>query len=432
MNRKQLTVLIVAGLVIGAAAILISKNKAKTQQTSNAKLGQQVVRNFPINDVERITVKHGTEQMNVVRKDGRWVVQERADYPANFSNVSEFLRKVWDLKVAQPVRVTEKQLARLELTPQAGTVVEFKDKSGKVLNTLVLGKKHMRESGQAADPFGGGGGGWPDGRYVIVGSDVQSATVVSEPFANVEVKPADWVDKEFFKIEKHKSIAVSSPNVTNTWKIARDSETNEWKLVDVKAGEQLDTGKAGSVTSVLAYPSFTDVATNSAPDQTGMDKPTVAKVETLDGFTYDVKVGKKVADDRDDHYLQVAVAANLVKERTAPVDEKPEDKARLDKEFKEKLEKQEEKLKNEKALAQYTYIVPRYSIEPLFKDRKELLVEKKEEPKPEEKKDEKKETKVEPPKTQDAAKAPAGPARPPPSPEGLAEKLANGDKPEAK
>ncbi|HKQ38231.1 MAG TPA: DUF4340 domain-containing protein [Verrucomicrobiae bacterium] len=424
MNRKQLTVLIVAGLVIGGAAIFISKNRDKMQATSNQRIGQQVVQKFPINDVERITVKHGSEQMNLTRKDGRWVVAER-DYPANFGSVSEFLRKVWDLKVAQPVRITEKQLARLELTPQSGTVVEFKDKSGKLLNTLLLGKKHMRDNPHAGnDPFGGGGaGGWPDGRYLIVGNDVKSAAVVSEPFANVEVKPGDWIDKEFFKIEKHKSIAVSSPNVTNTWKIARESETNEWKLVDAKAGEQLDGGKAGSVTSVLAYPSFTDVATNSAPDQTGMDKPVVAKIDTLDGFSYDVKIGKKVADDRDDHYLQVAVNGTFNKERAPGKEEKPEDKAKLDKEFKDKVDKLEEKLKNEKALAQYTYIVPRYSIEPLFKDRKELLVEKKEEPKTEEKKDEKKETKIEPPKTQDTAKT--DPPKPPPLPPGA-------EKPEAK
>ena len=420
MNRKQLTVLVVAGLLIGAAAIFISKNKDKLQASSNERLGQQVVKNFPINDVERITVKHGTDQMNLTRKDGRWVVPERADYPANFGNVSEFLRKVWDLKVAQPVRITEKQLTRLELTPQAGTVVEFKDKGGKVLNTLVLGKKHMRDNPNAGnDPFGGGGGGWPDGRYIMVGNDLKSVAVVSEPFANVEVKAADWIDKEFFKIEKHKSIAVSSPNVTNTWKIARESETNEWKLVDAKAGEQLDSAKAGSVTSVLAYPSFTDVATNSAPDQTGMDKPVVAKIRTVDGFGYDVKVGKKVAEDRDDHYLQVAVNGSFTKERMPGKDEKPEDKAKLDKEFKEKVDKQEEKLKNEKALAQYTYIVPRYSIEPLFKDRKDLLVEKKEEPKPEEKK----ETKAAPPKAQDTVKV--APPKPPPLPPGA-------EKPEAK
>jgi len=420
MNRKQLTTLIVAGLLIGAAAILISKNKDKVQATSNERIGKQVVKNFPLNDVERITVKHGSEQMNLTRKDGRWVVAERADYPANFGSVSEFLRKVWDLKVVQPVPITEKQLTRLELTPQSGTVVEFKDKSGKVLNTLLLGKKHMRDNPNAGnDPFGGGGGGWPDGRYLMVGNDVKSAAVVSEPFANVEVKPADWVDKEFFKIEKHKSIAVSSPNVTNTWKLARESETNEWKLVDAKAGEQLDTAKAGSVTSVLAYPAFTDVATNSAPDQTGMDKPVVAKIDTLDGFSYDIKVGKKVADDRDDLYLQVTVNGAFNKERTPGTDEKPEDKARLDKEFKDKVDKLEEKLKTEKALGQYTYIVARYSIEPLFKDRKDLLVDKKEEPKPEEKK----ETRATPPKTPDTARV--NPAKPPPLPPGA-------EKPEAK
>jgi hypothetical protein len=422
MNRKQLTALVIAGLVIGAAAIFVAKNKVKTQQTSNQRLGEQVVKNFPINDVERITVKHGGGEMNLARKGDRWVVQERADYPANFGNVSELLRKVWDLKVAQPVRVGEKQLARLELTPDAGTVVDFKDKGGKVLNTLVLGKKHMREGSGQSDPFGGGGGGWPDGRYVIVGSDVKTAAVVSEPFSNIEVKPADWVDKEFFKIEKHKSIAVNSPNVTNTWTIARESETNEWKLVDAKAGEQLDSGKSGSVTSLLAYPSFTDVATNNAPDQTGLDKPTIAKIQTLDGFTYDIKIGKKVADDRDDHYLQVAVSGNFTRERAASADEKPEDKARLDKEFKDKVDKLEEKLKNEKALAQYTYVVPRYSIEPIFKGRQELLVEKKEEPKPEEKK----ETKAEPVKTQDTANA--SPPKPPPLPPGAAQ----AGKPEAK
>ena len=75
MNRKQLTVLIVAGLVVGAAAIFISKNKDKMQATSNQRIGQQVVKSFPLNDVERVTVKHGGDQMNLTRKDGRWVLR---------------------------------------------------------------------------------------------------------------------------------------------------------------------------------------------------------------------------------------------------------------------------------------------------------------------------------------------------------------------
>ena len=113
-------------------------------------------------------------------------------------------------------------------------------------------------------------------------------------------------------------------------------------------------------------------------------KPTVAKIETFDWFRYELKLGKKLVD-RDDHYMQVAVSGNFAKERTPGKDEKPEDKEKLDKEFKDKLAKQEEKLKNEKRFEQWVYIVPKYTVEPLLKGRQELL---KEEPKAEEKKEE--------------------------------------------
>jgi hypothetical protein len=385
MNRKQLISLIVAVAVIGGAGLLVSKKKNQSWEVSGATLGGKVVKNFPINDIEQVRIKQHAGEVNLARKNDVWVVQERNGYPANFGNISDFLRKVNDLKVTQPVRVGEKQLARLELTPpeqgtNAGTLVEFKEKGGKTATTLTLGKKHMKESA-GASPFGGGS--WPSGRFIMAGNDPKTVALVSEPFANIEAKPEDWIDKEFFKVENHKSIAVTSPSASNTWTVAKDSQTNDWKLVDAKDKEVLDAGKASGVTGALAYPSFNDVAVNLTPDKTGLDKPTVAKIETFDGFRYDVKIGNKVAD-KDDYYMQLAVTANLPRERTPGKDEKPEDKDRLDKEFKDKLAKQEEKLKTEKAFEQWVYIVPKYSIEPLLKARQELL---KEEPK-EEKKEE--------------------------------------------
>src|SRR5574341_485663 len=148
MNRKQLTVLVVAGAIIVALGFALTRGKNKP---ADARLGQEVIKNFPMNDVEQITVKQHGGQLNLARKGDAWLVQERSGYPANFNNISELLRKVWELKVAQPVKIGPSQLARLELTPpetgtNGSTVVEFKDKSGKVLNSLTLGKKHMRES----------------------------------------------------------------------------------------------------------------------------------------------------------------------------------------------------------------------------------------------------------------------------------------------
>lgn len=396
MNRKQLILLIVVGVIVGGFGLYSYRNRTSSWEDSSQKLGQKVVKDFPINDVERISIKQSQAQLNLAKKNDLWAVQERGDYPANFETVSEALRKVWDLKVAQAVEIGPSKLGRLDLLPpdkdkgtNTGTLVEFKDKNGKTINSLLLGKKHMKESqGGGESPFGGGGGGWPDGRYLMVGNDVQTVAVVSEPFSNLEPKPEEWLNKDFFKVEKIKSISVTTTNATNNWKLSRDSETNDWKLADLKTNETLDTGKISWANSALSSPSFSDVATNSAPDQTGLNKPLLAKIETLDGFNYEITAGNKLSPEKDDYYFQLAVTGAFPKARTPGKDEKPEDKTKLDKEFQDKIKKLEEKLKTEKAYEKWTYVVSKWTIDPLFKERKELLAEKKEEPKTAEKKDE--------------------------------------------
>lgn len=388
MNRKQLTFLIVVGVVLsGLGWVAWQKEKAPYKE-STQKMGEKVLPNFPLNDVEQISVQHGKDSLLVARKDDIWVVKNRGDYPANFNKISETLRKFWELKVAKPVKTAPTRLAVLDLVaPEkgAGTLVEFKDKTGKNINSVILGAKSMKEA-KGDSPFGGGGG-WPDGRYVMVGTDVQSVALVTEPFTDVEPKAEEWLQKEnWFKVEKLKSISVTGTNATNNWKLTRDSETAEWKLADAKKDEQLDTSKSSGVTGALSYPSFNDVATNSAPDATGLDKALVAKLETFDGFLYTAKVGGKSGEEN--YNFQVAVVGEFPKERTPGKDEKPEDKEKLDKEFTAQRQKLEEKLKHEKAFEKWTYVVSKWTIDPLLKERKDLLAEKKEEPKAEEKKDE--------------------------------------------
>jgi hypothetical protein len=383
MNRKQLTLLIVLGVVLGGLGWVAYNKQRSPYKESTQRMGSTMLPDFPLNDVAQITIKQGSSELNVVKKDDLWTVKERGDYPANFSTVSDFLRKVWELKVAKPVRVTQARLPQLELVPPdkgPSTLVEFKDKSGKTTKSLLLGAKHMRES-SGPSQFGGGGS-WPDGRYVMIGNDLQSVALVSETFNNAEPKADDWLNKDFFKIEKHKSISVVTTNATNNWKISRESETGEWKLADAKPSEQLDSSKSSSVTSALSYPSFNDIAVNAKPEETGLDKPILGTIETFDGFTYTAKIGKQGTNDN--YYFQVAVAGDFPKERAPGKDEKPEDKDKLDKEFKEKTEKLQEKLKTEQALGKWTYLVSKWTIDPLLKERKDLVAEKKEEPKKEE------------------------------------------------
>src|SRR5438105_1329154 len=240
MNRKQVILLIVVGVVVGGLGIYAYKARNNSWEESSQKRGQKLIKNLPMNEVERITIKQSHGQLNLAKKNDVWAVQERSDYPANFETVSELLRKVWDLKVAQAVEVGSTKLGRLELLPpdqgtNSGTLVEFRDKSGKTLNSLLLGKKHMRESHGGDSQFGGGGG-WPDGRFLMIPNNAQSVAVVSDPLSNVEAKPEEWLNKDFFKVEKLKAISVTTTNATNNWKLSRESETNEWKLADAKTG----------------------------------------------------------------------------------------------------------------------------------------------------------------------------------------------------
>jgi hypothetical protein len=386
MNRKQFGILLVLLIVLGGAGWLVQKNRNHESGSGEQGAGQKLLgENFPINDVAHISIKQGTNELNLVKKDDLWRVRERNDYPANFSDISSFLLKARELKVVQVEQIGVSQLPRLELTPpgpatNSGVLLELKDKEEKNIRALTLGKKHVRKpQGAQAAQFGDAG--YPDGRYVMLAGNNQNALLIGDPLGNVEAKPEQWLKKDFFKVERPKAIAVAFAETTNSWKLVRDTETGDWKFAEAKPEEKLDSTKASGVTSPFTAPSFNDVVALSAkPEDNGLDKPTVITVDTFDDFTYTVKVGRKSGDD---YPITVTVAANFPKERTRAKEEKPEDMVQADKAFAERQKQLEEKLKAAKFFEQRTYLVPSYNIDPILKERKDLLVDKKEEAKPE-------------------------------------------------
>jgi hypothetical protein len=384
MNRKPFIILLLAGLAAGFVAMKVVKSNRESFKTSDTAEGQKVIPNFPINDIAQLRIKAGDGEVNLVKKDDLWRVKERYDYPANFSELSDLLRKIQDLKTTEEVKVGASQMGRLELNaPDKGgsntaTLVEFKDAKGANLKSLLLGKKYSKNTGEEPSPMGGGS--FPVGRYVLVPDGANKVWLINDPLSNVETKPENWISKDFFKVEKMKSISVTHADATNSWTLTREKEGGEMKLADVKPGEAPDTGKVSGAGYALSSPTFSDVlALDAKAEETGLDKPLTAKLETFDGFVYDVKLGKAMKEEN--YPLRVAVQANFPKEREAVADEKPEDKAKLDKEFKDKLTKLEEKLKQEQAFEKWTFLVAKWSVDPLLKERKDLMADKKDEKK---------------------------------------------------
>jgi hypothetical protein len=385
MNRKQTALLLFLLVVVGIGGLMVYTRQNDVSRSGDPSQGKKLLADFPLNDVAHIALKQDTNDVNLVKKEGAWRVQERNDYAANYQLISEFLLKLRDLKIVQSEFVGPSQLPRLALVPGQGSnaalVVDFKDQNEKPIQKLLLGKKHMQKSSRPT-PYGDMGEGWPDGRYVKVGTQSDSVAIISDALATVEPKPDQWLNKDFFKVEKVRSIDVAFPVATNSWKLTRETESGEWKLAEAKPGEQLDSAKTASLSNPLGSPSFNDVETPANAVQLGLDKPTTVTLETFDNFNYTLKVGAKT---NDSYSMAMTVTANLPKERAPGKDEKPEDKTKLDKEFKDKQQKLEEKLAQEKPYEKWVYLVSGWTLDPVLKERSQLLVEKKEEPKKEDK-----------------------------------------------
>ncbi len=374
MNRKQFIILLVVVAVIGAAGLMVHQRNQQSWQAAGDAIGQKLLPNFAINETAQIHIQSGTNALNLIKQNDRWQVKERDNYPADFSKISELMLKLADLKVVQSEQIGPLQLGRFELlTPgtgtNSGTLVEFKDQASKTLNTLLLGKKHMQKA-PANSQFGGmGGEGWPDGRYVMVGTGAKSVDVISDPLEAVEPQPAQWLNKEFLSIQNPRTIAAQFSKATNSWKLTRASETNEWQLTEAKPDEKLDSTKISSVTSPFSSATFSDVM---PLDRNHATNGTVLTVETFDGFTYVAKIGAKKDDD---YPVTFAISAKLPTERVAGKDEKPDEKTKLDKAFADEKTRLTEKLAKESQFTNWIYQLPAYSVDQILKTRSQLLEE---------------------------------------------------------
>jgi hypothetical protein len=367
MKGKQLALLLVAVVVLGAAWLNLSKKSEETS-ASAGRSGSKVVE-FPLNEVARLTVKSGTAELNLVKKDDVWTVQERGGYVANFDQISSLLRKLWELKTVQEIKVGESQLSKLELIEpgkgeNAGTLVQFLGADGKELAGLIVGKKHLRKSEGGAMDFGGMSEGFPAGRY-LKATSAPAVSLVSDTLDEIDATPTRWILTDFINVEGPKTVSVTGPN---TWTVSRESATAEWQLQGAKADEKLDASKVAPLSSLMASTNVSDVL---AAD-TKVDFVTTATVETFDGFKYVLKIGKEEGDGVP---VTVAVSATLPKERTVPADEKPEDKAKADSDFAAKQAQLTEKLAKEKKFESRAFSISKGRIDALLKERKSLIAE---------------------------------------------------------
>jgi len=380
MSRRQFFVLLAVLVVLGGAGLALVWRDVADYRASGAKIGAKLLPSLKIADVAEVRLQDAKRQATLVRKEKTWVVQERGGYPASFQEISDLLIKLVELKVTQSEQVGASLWPRVELADPgkgegtgtkmegAGTLIEFKDVAGKPLARLVLGKKVLKKD--PMNPLPAAKDGVPAGRYVRVDGAGDTVIVVSDPLEKAVADPGRWLNKDFFKADRVRTLAVGPEGGAPRWKISRNEEWGQWKFA--AGGADLHPSAAVMAVNKLGTLTFSDVAPD--PKAEAVDKPLVTVMETFDKLVYTVKLAKKTKGD--DYLVSFTVTGEPPKSRVPEKGEKPQDKERRDKEFAESLKRLEQRIAAEKALGKWTYVVPKSELEPLLRSREDMTIPK--------------------------------------------------------
>lgn len=288
MNARVAAILVVLLVVLGGAALLYYQEERARRPANVETLGQTLLKDLKAADIVAIRIAEPGSTLTLQRKESGWTLAEREGFPADLGKVHEFVVKAIGLKVGQSEPIGEKDRARLELDA-SGTQVEFLASDAKSIGKLAVGKKYFRKEVDNPDQAPA------DGRFVALPDDPKMAYLVSDPLAQATTRSADWIDRSSFKVEKVKTLELRYPG-GGGWRVERSGDNADWKLEGARPGEKLDIPKVNAASYSLSLLELADVAPKGAPD-TGLDKPTLINATTLEGVSYEIKVGGMQGDN---------------------------------------------------------------------------------------------------------------------------------------
>jgi hypothetical protein len=370
MKRKQVYLLLGIALVLVIAGTIFQMRQSSTWKGETG--DRQVFSNLAVNDVTKLRVQTGKENLTLQTSGDGWQVTERYGYPADFAKIRALLRSIWELKYVRALEVGPSQLGRLQLLEpgqgdQSGTEIDLLGNGDKKVATLILGKKPSGTESTLGS-----------GRFALNPDKKDQVYLIDETFPSLDpLNPSNWLNKQFIDTQKLRSVLRGNVGNALGWKVNRKDEHADWELQDAAGNESLEKENANPLSSLSI--SVQDVRPDNTPvSETGLQEPLVAELETFDGFHYRLEIGG--AGPEQTHFLRVKVSANLPQTRTPAANETPEEKNKKDAEFSQQLEEWKTRLASEQKLEHWVFLVSDWSLDPLLKGRTDFV--KKAEPSP--------------------------------------------------
>ena len=187
-----------AGLAIVTAAVVVAAGFSIADRYQTASFVAEKEPIFPVmhdkvNEVSEILYEDKQVRILVARKDGKWVLAERHDYPVSDQIVRELLIGLSELKVLEPKTKSPKLYTRIQVDDMANEKslakhLMVKGKGGEPLIDALIGRRNFDTTGLT-----------DEGRYVRRVGEAQSWLAAGRFEIPDAIKK--WVAKEFMSVD---------------------------------------------------------------------------------------------------------------------------------------------------------------------------------------------------------------------------------------
>jgi len=173
-NTRNLVILFIIFVVVSIPVLVQMSSEKSVKKVSKSMFLPGIKKD----NVNRILVSRGTDSCELVKKEKKWVVKERDNFPADTDRINSFLKKVEEAKIVNIASENKEKFSIFEVDKKKGTEV-----------TLVAGAKKFNFT------VGKVGSDWRT-NYVKKKDENQVLSVNKTLAYSVYPQPFRWLDNK--------------------------------------------------------------------------------------------------------------------------------------------------------------------------------------------------------------------------------------------
>jgi hypothetical protein len=255
MKPKTVISLLAVVLILAAASYFLLNDQ--TSDKKQNQMGAELMQDLPLNDIAAITIFGPKGSVKLIHGPVVWQVENKYNYPADFSKIIELTKNVKHIKVGRSFQATDDSLTRQKLfdpkdekasNDQKGIRITFADDKDKPLADLIIGNTRQTSPGGS-------------GQYLRKANE-KTIYLVKDNFTLLEPRPEAWLQKEIINIDAQEIKAVSCFAEDSTqphYRLERSERAEAPKLVSVPPKGVVDSNKVDQVFEALSPLNIEDI-----------------------------------------------------------------------------------------------------------------------------------------------------------------------------